>query len=303
MTSGHRVATAPSAPGAISRSGAAFAGQEANGDVVAVGTRYGNGALGHRAVSSGSEPLSDISLPGLEPASVMITGAGRGFGAALVNAYAALPSQVVALVRSEKARQDLKERHGNRVDVIIGDVAKASHEQKIRSQLNTLDRPIDLLVNNAGAPGTSNDLANVDVSEVERLFQTHCLGALRVTRAALPFLNRRDGARIVNISSRISSMGRNAEGHYARRRYSYAYRIAKAAQNMLSLCLLEELGPEGIDVFAIHPGQLTTASVSPDAALSPERAAEMFLAFMKDCKPGQRGPALLRDTVGRVIPW
>lgn len=237
------------------------------------------------------------------PLSVMITGAGRGLGAALVAAYAALPAQVIALVRTEEAQRRIEALHGAAVHVIRADVAKEEDEARIRSGLVALDRGLDLLINNAGFPGTSASLEQINITEIETLFQTHCLGALRVTRAALPFLQRSETPQVVNISSRISSLQLNAEGQFALRKYSYGYRIAKAAQNMLSLCLLEEFRGEGLGVLAIHPGQLTTVSASRAAALSPEEAAQMFIKFMESRHGSVRLPAVLQDTSGRSIPW
>lgn len=53
----------------------------------------------------------------------------------------------------------------------------------------------------------------------------------------------------------------------------YGYQVAKAAQNMLTASLHQELTPQGIRVFAVHPGRLKTSSGAPDADVDPHDSA------------------------------
>lgn len=237
------------------------------------------------------------------PPTVMVTSAQAGFGEALVDAYAALGFNVIVLVRTASERNELEARHGHRVHLIRADITKDGDEELVRDGLSALDLPLDILVNNAHMAGKRADLQSIDTTEIKALFQVHCLGALRMTRAALPFLLRSAAPYVVNISSRIGSLQRNARGDFASRRYSYGYRIAKAAQNMLSLCLLEEFRDQGIRVLALHPGELTTVSASDTAALSSKEAAQMFVKFLESRSGLTRLPTLLQDTAGRTIPW
>jgi NAD(P)-dependent dehydrogenase (short-subunit alcohol dehydrogenase family) len=270
---------------------------------ISSGTRTGSPFIHSDSIVSSARNSHLRGNTTSESLSVMITGASRGFGAALVDAYVERAARVIALVRKEEARRTLAKKYGAAVDVVLADVARSSDETQVRSQLALLDRRVDLLINNAGAPGTTPGLEKADDAEIESLFQTHCLGALRITRAALPFLLRSQEPAVVNISSRISSMQRNAEGQFALRKYTYGYRIAKAAQNMLTLCLMEEFGAQGLRILAVHPGQLTTVSVSGAAASTPEEAAQMFIEFMESDRAAGRVPAVLQDTAGRIIPW
>lgn len=245
--------------------------------------------------------MQELEQPGIS--TVFITGTGKGFGAALVDAYISRGVFVVALARRPETVKALEQRHGGRCLAILGDVAEDRVMETVSEHLAALDRPIDVLVNNAGIIGTKSHLDETDPTELAELFQVHCVGAFRIAKAVAPFLERADQPMIVNISSRIGSLGRNAEGLFARRGYSYSYRIAKAAQNMLSLCMAEELEPKGIRVLAVHPGQMATVSVVKDAALTAHEAAEQFIAFLDRTALEPRGAMVLRDTYGRRIPW
>ena len=70
-------------------------------------------------------------------------------------------------------------------------------------------------------------------------------------------LAKSDHPRIINVSSRLGSLHKMAN-RVSARHFSYSYRIAKAAQNMLTLCLQQEFENKGISVTAIHPGKLKT---------------------------------------------
>ena len=65
-------------------------------------------------------------------------------------------------------------------------------------------------------------------------------------------------SRVNNISSRLGSLHKMANKEFPQGEFSYSYRIAKAAQNMLTLCLQQEFADKGIRVTAIHPGKLKT---------------------------------------------
>jgi NAD(P)-dependent dehydrogenase (short-subunit alcohol dehydrogenase family) len=132
---------------------------------------------------------------------------------------------------------------------------------------------LDVLINNAGSRGYLFSIDDVPEEEITELFEVHCLGALRATRSALPFLRRSAAPLVVNLTSRLGSIGRTSAGDFSGQRISYSYRIAKAAQNMLTLCLHQELGLEGVAVCAVHPGLLLTESGPPDAATSAEEGA------------------------------
>jgi NAD(P)-dependent dehydrogenase (short-subunit alcohol dehydrogenase family) len=136
------------------------------------------------------------------------------------------------------------------------------------------------LVNNAGSRGYVFSINEHPGEEISTLFDVHCLGALRATQSVLPFLRRSAAPLVVNITSRLGSIRRTSAGGFAGQRLSYSYRIAKAAQNMLTLCLHQELHSEGIAVCAVHPGLLLTDSGPPDASTSAEDGARRLAEWI-----------------------
>ena len=72
----------------------------------------------------------------------------------------------------------------------------------------------------------------------------------------------------------MGSIARTVAGDFASMDLSYSYRISKAAQNMLTLCLFQELRDQGITVCAVHPGRLDTESGPPDPEMSAGEGAE-----------------------------
>ena len=121
--------------------------------------------------------------------------------------------------------------------------------------------------------------------EVLSLMDVHCLGALRVTQAMMPFMMN-DGI-IINISSRFGSISKISTGELDNVACSYSYRIAKAAQNMLTQCMCREFKDSGIRICSVHPGRLRTDSASVDADRTPEEAAEILFEKIKSIEHGR----------------
>lgn len=158
---------------------------------------------------------------------------------------------------------------------------------------------LDILVNNAGifdfgdaAPG----LASIDA--VRRVVDVNFIGALAVTQAMLPLLRAACGARIVNLSSSMGSLTQNADPQapYYAQRY-IGYNASKAALNMLTIQLHEELKDLGIKVNSVSPGFVKT-DLTGYGEMTPEEGARLPAEY-----------ALHSDVGGRFVepdgttPW
>jgi NAD(P)-dependent dehydrogenase (short-subunit alcohol dehydrogenase family) len=201
---------------------------------------------------------------------VLITGAGRGFGRELLEVYAGRGWIVFPLVRNPAVAAELTSIFRTSCHPIIGDVASGDVEPEISRILNQYCTALDVLINNAGNIKKLRWLPNTVPEDLESLFRVHCVGAFRCTRAALPFLRRAGKPIVVNLTSRWGSIGRTMAGQF---RGIYSYQIAKCSQNMLTACLNNELQGEGIRVVAVHPGKLRTESGAADADTPPGEAA------------------------------
>ena len=219
-----------------------------------------------------------------------MTGANRGFGAACVQEFAEAGWDVIAVTRSAQTASTERVR---RVHWDVTDNDTSALTAALGSE------PLALLVNNAGAGTPGTPLEQIDVTTLLNVVDVNVGGVIRTTRAARPNLLRADAPLVVNVSSRLGSIHDQAAGRYRDYNTSYAYRISKAAQNMATVCLANELGP-AIRVWGIHPGRLATGMGRPDAAEDPRLAAGRLRSLADS--DSSESPRFL-DLAGGEIAW
>lgn len=205
---------------------------------------------------------------------VLITGVSRGLGRALVESFLRRGCAVLGLVRSQRDAEELSSAHPEGFRTVVADVTSPEAVAVCEQAIATHHGALDILINNAGSRGYLTSITQAPEREVSELFALHCLGALRTTRAALPFLQKSPRGLVVNITSRMGSIARTVAGDFPSKDLSYSYRVSKAAQNMLTLCLSQELRAEGVSVCAVHPGRIRTDSGPPDPEMSASEGAE-----------------------------
>ena len=202
--------------------------------------------------------------------SILVTGAGRGFGRELVKVYGERGWRLFPLLRDRGVAEELEGTYGKACHTILGDVGSEGIEREIAAVLERRTVSLDILINNAGNIKKLRGLERTTAEDLEELFRIHCVGAFRCTRAALPFLVKAERPVVVNVTSRWGSIARSAAGKGGG---IYSYQIAKCSQNMLTACLDQELKEKGVRVFALHPGRLRTEVAAPDADTPPIVAA------------------------------
>jgi NAD(P)-dependent dehydrogenase (short-subunit alcohol dehydrogenase family) len=211
--------------------------------------------------------------PVTRPRCAVVTGAGRGLGAALATGLLDRGYRVFGLVRKEEHAVALARQGGVpvRADVASDLVAAALHAAL------AAETSVDLLVNNAAVIRFGTELSSVRSRDVLESIDVNCVGALRTVQACLPWLRRSPRAVVLNVSSRHGSVALAAAGGTTGVPVSYAYRVSKAALNMLSVAMHEELKEQGVDVVTLHPGRLRGANAPPDADLRADEAARRVL--------------------------
>jgi NAD(P)-dependent dehydrogenase (short-subunit alcohol dehydrogenase family) len=230
---------------------------------------------------------------------VLITGASKGFGRELFQVFLERGWKVFPLVRDPAIADDLKVIAWTAGHPIVADVTSADVGNRIAKVLTSHTESLDLLINNAGSIRKLRRLHELAPEHLEELFRVHCVGALRCTLAALPFLRRAEWPIVANITSRKGSIGLTVAGEGGD---VYSYKVAKCAQNMLTACLDHELRAEGIRVFAVHPGRLMTEVAPADADISPRDAAVRFADWA--CTVDRDAPCGIHDPVaGGLIAW
>jgi NAD(P)-dependent dehydrogenase (short-subunit alcohol dehydrogenase family) len=210
---------------------------------------------------------------------VLITGGNRGLGFELVKVFIESGNDVATIVRSESAK-DVVSKYFPQCVVLISDITKYS--ELIHIEYFKYNK-IDVLINNAGKASYGSSVTDTDSDEIENQIRIHCVGAFNVTKISYPALSKSEKPTIINISSRLGSISRNSNGEFTGKNFSYSYRIGKAAQNMLTQCLSQELGPKGFKVCALHPGRLLTSSGASDAHMTPyDSAKKIYNLIIED---------------------
>lgn len=200
---------------------------------------------------------------------VLITGTSQGLGLALANHYLDQGATVLGVSRKIPPIQSSEYFH------LAAGITDMDFHGRLENFLGeSAIRRIAVVINNAGSAGTGDHLSEVDPADVLEQVNLHCVGALRVIKAARPYL---DQSKVVNVTSRLGSINQTLRGDFKGRDFSYGYRIAKCAQNMLSLCLAGDPELEDLIVISINPGLLLTDCGASDAKYSAEVGAERFV--------------------------
>jgi len=218
---------------------------------------------------------------------VLITGASRGFGRELLKVYLKNEWTVFPLIRNFDTISEMVSFRSKQCYPILGDVTSDSIGLEIERTLSNATDSLDVLINNAGNIKKNRGIENTSPDDLKDHFDVNCVGTFRCVKAVIPFLRKAQNPIIINITSRWGSIGRTAAG---KGEHIYGYNIAKAAQNMLTACLYQDLKQYDINVFAIHPGKLLTSVAAPDADTLPEAAAQKLFDWINhvdksfDCK-------------------
>ncbi|QCI63255.1 SDR family oxidoreductase [Phreatobacter stygius] len=230
---------------------------------------------------------------------ILVTGANRGIGLALVEALLERGDRIAATAR-DPARADallaLAGRAPDRLSVIGLDVADPASVAGLAGRLAEagLTR-LDVLVNNAGIIGPSRQSTlDMDFDGFAETLAVNTLGPLRVVQAVLPLLKAGREARILTITSAMGSMSHTTSDRIA-------YRASKAAVNKVMQGLGTDLGPQGIAVAVAHPGWVRTDMGGQSAAVAPADSARGLIGLIDRMRQGE--PCSFHDWSGRAVPW
>ncbi|KAL3481357.1 hypothetical protein BJX99DRAFT_218885 [Aspergillus californicus] len=218
-------------------------------------------------------------------ASYFITGASRGLGLSMAADLASSPesetSLVFAATRQADAPQlaELATKTSGRVVPVQLD---ANDPESLRAAVELVQQTLngkglDVLVNNAGVmPATPGKIEKMD--DLNEVFNTNVTLAHRITAAFMPLLRQGSRKTVANISTTLGSIGKSANYSWSS---THAYKITKAAMNMLTVQYAQEYAEEGFSIFAISPGWLRTDLGGQNADLPVETGAKAVLKYVR----------------------
>lgn len=193
----------------------------------------------------------------------LVTGANKGLGREISRQLATQGVFVLMGARDrergEKAAADLRSQ-GLPVEFIPLDVTSQPEVDGAAAEVERRHGRLDILVNNAGVALDWLPASELTVEVLRETFETNVFGLFRVTKAFLPLLKKSKHGRIVNMSSGLGSLSRNAEPNSSitLRNMLLAYCASKAAVNMITVQFANELKSAGIKVNSANPGFTAT---------------------------------------------
>lgn len=235
----------------------------------------------------------------------LITGANKGIGLEIARQLGRAQARVLIGARDPgrglAAAEQLR-REGLDAEFIELDVTHEASVHRAAAAIGERHGRLDILVNNAGINDAGDGApAKASLDAVRRLFATNFFGALAVTQAMLPLLRQSAAGRIVNMSSSLGSMSVNGDPsnpYYAAR--LIGYNASKAALNMLTVQLAEELRDTDIVVNAACPGYVGTDLNGHSGPMTPTEGAAtpVRLALLRGHQPS----GALISSQG-AVPW
>ena len=194
----------------------------------------------------------------------VVTGAGRGIGAAIARTLAALGATAVLCGRTKSTLDATAQSildAGGKSEVIPCDVTVLHQLEYVATRVDSTFGRIDILVNNAGIGGFKDPLHTLLPEDWDRILNTNLRGVFFAIRAFVPLMIRAYSGHIINISSLA---GKNALPNGA------AYAASKWGLNGLTYSVAEELRGHNIRVSVICPGS-TETELSPHTGKDPNK--------------------------------
>jgi NAD(P)-dependent dehydrogenase (short-subunit alcohol dehydrogenase family) len=243
--------------------------------------------------------------------SVLITGANRGLGLEFIKQFLQLakpPKHIFAVCRAPDKAPELKKLADSNPSVhVLGfEVTEPKQYDKAVSEVRKVvgTKGLNLLINNAGIFDQSlNSLESQTKENIMMHYEINVAAPVLLTKAFLPLLKDSASAgggqlssAVVNISAILGCT--QYEGFF---KGGYPYKYSKAALNMATHMLANELEPSGILVMAIHPGWVQTDMGGPHGQLTPQQSISGCLKVITGLNDSHRGKMF--NWEGELIPY
>jgi len=240
--------------------------------------------------------MREANLNPLHEQVAVVTGAGRGIGAAIARKLAALGAVVILCGRKrdplESTAAEIR-RDGGQSEVLPCDVTNLGSVEAAAQHIDKTHGRADILVNNAGIGGFGGPLHEMTPESWDAVLNTNLRGVYYCIRSFVPMMVRAKNGHIINISSLA---GKNPLPNGA------AYAASKWGLNGLSYSVAEELRTHNIRVSVVCPGSVDT-ELSPHTGkdskkmLRPEDVAHVVAMLVTQAPQSFVSEILLRPTM------
>ena len=234
----------------------------------------------------------------------LVTGTDYGLGLALAEELLSRGYFVVAARRDPKEKQidGLQEKNKESLEIVQVDIGNDESVKAMQKKVRGLVPHLDLLINDAGILGSMDKVLgdDLDFDEMLQVINVNALGTLRVTNALFDLVVKSEGKLIVNISSEAGSIADCG------RKGWFGYCMSKAANNMQSVLVQNNVRENGVRVIAVHPGHVATymrGHLDTTAKLVPKESAAGILHVVLDRLPAGNDGVAYVDYKGDPLRW
>jgi len=224
----------------------------------------------------------------------LVTGANKGIGKEIARQLGQAGFTVLAGSRDlERGELAVKELVAEGLDV-VGLQLEVTDEESVRAAAERVAAEygrLDVLVNNAAIiPEGDDAVSRIGAAVLRSAFETNVLGLVGVTQAFLPLLHQAEAARIVNLSTSLASFEQVGDPESRMSTVlTLGYNASKAAVNMVTVMLANELRGSGILVNAADPGNCATDMGGWTAARTPAQGAAVAVGLATLASDGPTG--------------
>ncbi|MEU6146808.1 SDR family oxidoreductase [Streptomyces sp. NPDC047081] len=238
----------------------------------------------------------------------LVTGANKGIGYEIASGLGALGYRVGVGARDEARCESAVEKlRAGGVDA-FGVSLDVTGDQSVTAAAELIERQeghLDVLVNNAGisgetGPGWVQDPTTLDLALVRTVVETNVLGVIRVTNAMLPLLRRSPSPRIVNVSSSVGSLTRQADPDTEIGPVMAAYAPSKSFLNAVTVQYARQFAGTDILINAACPGLVATDFNGFYGSRTPQQGAATAIRLATLPDGGPTGSFFEDDG---PIPW
>ncbi|MBZ0184510.1 MAG: SDR family oxidoreductase [Melioribacteraceae bacterium] len=216
---------------------------------------------------------------------VLITGANRGIGLGLVRHCLKRKDRVFAACRTPNRAAELQtlcKDNPGQLSLHTLDVRDSDQIEALHRDISTQVDGLDVLINNAGIYYRGLSLGELTAERSLETLHVNAVAPMIITQSLMDLLIASKNGKVVNLSTGMSSITSSPVG-------AYDYRASKAALNMYTRVLAQDMRPFGVIAIVINPGWVKTDMGGQGATISAEESARGIMKVVDALRPQDSG--------------